>query len=102
MITSDWTRIDANTEATLVNCDREGVPLHGAGAGVCMGNYRRIAGKSCEGGEWGLEFRFKAIGFISEMGMLDEIPVPDIKPFAPGFDHRQGTRAGWREIPFGT
>lgn len=27
--------------------------------------------------------------------MLDQTPVPDIKPFVPEFDHRETSRTGW-------
>jgi tRNA (adenine37-N6)-methyltransferase len=47
-----------------------------------------------------LELRFRGIGLISEMDMLDKTPILDIKPFVPRFDHRQGTRVGWMENTF--
>lgn len=38
--------------------------------------------------------------YLSELDMLDETPILDIKPFVPRFDHRSNTRVGWMERSF--
>ncbi|WP_198508012.1 tRNA (N6-threonylcarbamoyladenosine(37)-N6)-methyltransferase TrmO [Bacillus sp. FJAT-42315] len=35
--------------------------------------------------------------YISEVDMLNETPLLDIKPFVPQFDHRETNRIGWFE-----
>ncbi|OZI12721.1 tRNA (N6-threonylcarbamoyladenosine(37)-N6)-methyltransferase TrmO [Bacillaceae bacterium SAS-127] len=35
--------------------------------------------------------------YISEVDMLNETPLLDIKPFVPQFDHRETDRIGWFE-----
>ena len=32
---------------------------------------------------------------VRGLDVLDGTPLLDIKPFVPGFDHREGTRVGW-------
>ena len=38
---------------------------------------------------------------VSEVDMLDETPLLDIKPFVPAFDHRKKTRIGWMKGALG-
>ena len=33
--------------------------------------------------------------YLSEVDMLDETPLLDLKPFVPRFDHRAGAQVGW-------
>lgn len=37
----------------------------------------------------------KNILFVSDVDMLDQTPLLDIKPYAPKFDHFEVTRFGW-------
>lgn len=34
---------------------------------------------------------------ISEVDIIDQTPLLDIKPYVPAFDHRPGARSGWIE-----
>jgi tRNA-Thr(GGU) m(6)t(6)A37 methyltransferase TsaA len=47
-----------------------------------------------------LEKRKGNILYLSEVDMLDETPLLDIKPFVPTFDHRDKVRVGWMERTF--
>ncbi len=47
-----------------------------------------------------LDRREGRILHISEVDMLDETPLLDIKPFVPRFDHRENARVGWMEEAF--
>ncbi len=38
--------------------------------------------------------------YLSELDMLDETPILDIKPFVPRFDHRASAAVGWMEGTF--
>jgi tRNA-Thr(GGU) m(6)t(6)A37 methyltransferase TsaA len=47
-----------------------------------------------------LKKRKGRILYLSELDMLDNTPILDIKPFVPKFDHRTGVRVGWMENTF--
>lgn len=47
-----------------------------------------------------LDNREGRILYLSELDMLDETPILDIKPFAPKFDYRADARVGWMERTF--
>ena len=47
-----------------------------------------------------LEKREGNILSLSEVDMLDQTPLLDIKPFVPNFDHRENAKVGWMERSF--
>jgi tRNA-Thr(GGU) m(6)t(6)A37 methyltransferase TsaA len=47
-----------------------------------------------------LEKREGNMLYLSEVDMLDQTPLLDIKPFVPKFDHRENVKVGWMERTF--
>jgi len=47
-----------------------------------------------------LEKREGNILQLSEIDILDQTPLLDIKPFVPSFDHRENTKVGWMADSF--